>query len=121
MGTLLNWVIALVLGGVGVMIVAAILPGFRVRGGFGSAVLVGLVYGVLKAVLQGVLILLSFPLVVVTLGLFILVINAFLLWLTDKLMTRFEVRSFGSLLLGAILLSLIDYGFQMFLRHGAPF
>ena len=121
MDAIARFLISLLLGGLAVMIVAKILPGFRIRGGFGSAMLVGLVYGVLKGLLQTLLILVSLPLVVLTLGLFILVINAFLLWLTDKLMDRFEVSSLGSLLIGALLLSLVDIAFQMVLRHGALF
>lgn len=119
--TLVQLAVALLLGGVAFMIVARVVPGVRLRGGFGSAVLVGLVYGVLKAVLQTVLIVLSLPFVILTLGLFIVVINAFLLWLTDKLMSRVHIRSVGALLLATVLLSLIDWGFQLLLRQGTLF
>ena len=118
---ILSFLISLLLGGLGVMLVARLLSGFVVSGGFGSYILVGLVYGVLKMLLQKVLIVVTLPMVVLSLGLFILVINAFLLWLTDKLMKRFEVRGMGSLFLGALLLSLIDWGFQLLLRNSAPF
>lgn len=116
-----SFIIALLLGGVGVLIVARLVPGFELRGGFGSAVLVGAVYGVLKAVFQTLLIVLTLPFVVVTLGLFVIVINALLLWLTDKLMHRLHIRSTGSLLLGALLLSLIDIAFQLTMRNSALF
>jgi putative membrane protein len=113
--------VSLLLGGLAVIVVAKLVPGFRIRGGIGSAILVGAVYGVLKIVLQTFLIVLTLPLVILTLGLFILVINAFLLWLTDKLMTRFTVRGFGSLMLGALLMSIIDLAMQLSLRHSALF
>jgi putative membrane protein len=116
-----HFLIALLLGGIGVLIVASIVPGFHLRGGLGSAMLVGLVYGLLKGLFQTALILVSFPLVIVTLGLFVLVINAFLLWLTDKLMNRLEITSIGSLLAGAFLLSVIDVAFHVVLRHGPLF
>jgi putative membrane protein len=119
METVLSLLLSLVLGGVAIVLVARLVPGFRLRGGFGDAVLVGLVYGVLKALLQTALIIVTLPLVVLTLGLFILVINAFLLWLTDKLMRNFTVSSLGALLLGALLLTVIDLAFQMVLRHPA--
>jgi putative membrane protein len=121
MNSLLSFIVSLLLGGVAFLIVARIVPGFRLRGGFGSAIVVALVYGVLKMLLQTVLIILSFPLVILTLGLFIVVINAFLLWLTDKLMHRLDIGSFGALALGTILLSLIDWGFQLLLRNSALF
>jgi putative membrane protein len=116
-----SFLIALLLSGVGILVVARIVPGFHLRGGLGSAMLVGLVYGLLKALFQTALIILSAPLVIATLGLFILIINAFLLWLTDKLMSRLTITSIGSLLLGALLLSLIDFAFHVVLRHGALF
>src|SRR5215475_352773 len=108
---LLAFVVSLLLGGLAFLIVARILPGFELRGGFGSAVLVAFVYGVIKALLWKLLVILSFPLVLVTLGLFIFVINAFLLWLTDKLVRRLQVRSFGTLIIAALLLSVLDFVF----------
>ena len=118
----LGFVMSLLLGGLAVMAVARLVSGFHVKGGFGSYVLVGLVYGILKMLLQKILIVVTFPAVILTLGLFILVINAFLLWLTDKLMKRFTVDSAGSLFIGALLLSLIDWVFQLILRgHSALF
>lgn len=79
--------------GVAVMIASMVVPGFKVRGGFGSALLVGLVYGVLKV-----------PLLILA----FFAVNAFLLWLTDKLLDDFELEVFSSLLLGTLALSVID-------------
>lgn len=113
--------ISLVFGGLAFLIVARVLPGFRLRGGFGSAVLVAFVYGVMKALLFKVLVLLSLPLVLVTLGLFIFVINAFLLWLTDKLLRRLEVNGFGTLIVAALLLSILDFVFRWIIGRGAVY
>jgi putative membrane protein len=121
MNSLVQLAVSLLLGGVAFLIVARVVPGFYLRGGFGSAVIVASVYGVLKMLLQKILIIVTFPAVLVTLGLFIVVINAFLLWLTDKLVERVEIRSMGALVLGTILLSLIDWGFQLLVRNGAIF
>ncbi|WP_428261760.1 phage holin family protein [Haliangium sp.] len=121
MQALVPLLIALLLGGVAFMIVAKVVPGFRLRGGFWDAIIVALVYGVLKAVLQKALIALSMPFVLISMGVFIIIINAFLLWLTDKLMHRLQIRSLGALLIGTILLSVIDYGFQLLFRHGPIF
>jgi putative membrane protein len=112
-------VIAALLGGLAFLLVARIVPGFRVRGGFGTAVGIAAVFALLKAVLQGVLVFLTFPLVLVTLGLFIIVINAFLLWLTDKLVRRFTVEGAGALIIGSLLLSLIDLVMSLAIRGGA--
>jgi putative membrane protein len=112
-------VIAALLGGLAFLVVAHIVPGFRIRGGFPTAVGIAAVFALLKALLQGVLILLTLPLVLVTLGLFIVVINAFLLWLTDKLVRRFTVVGAGPMIVGSLLLSLIDIVMSLAIRGGA--
>ena len=116
---MIPFIVSLLLGGLAFLIVERVVPGFRIRGGFGSAVLVAFVYGIIKALLFAALVVLSLPLVLVTFGLFILVINAILLWLTDKLMDRFEVRSFGTLVWAGLLLSILDLAFGMLVRRGA--
>ncbi len=113
------FVISLLLGGLAFLIVARVLPGFRLRGGFGSAVLVAFVYGLIKSLLWKLLVILSLPFVIVTLGAFIFIINAFLLWLTDKILERLEVRGFGTLVLAAFLLSVLDFVFRALIRGGA--
>jgi putative membrane protein len=112
---------SLALGGLAFLIVARVLPGFRIKGGFGTAVLVAFVYGVMKALLWKLLVLLTLPFVIVTLGLFIFVINAFLLWLTDKVLARLEVRGPFTLLAAAGLLSVIDFAFHLLIGRGATF
>jgi len=119
--TLLQLLIAALLGGVGVVLVSKLVPGFEVKGGFVTAVVVGLVYGILKVLLQKLLIVLALPVVLITFGLFILVINAFLLWITDQLVSGFEVKSKTALLLGALLLSVVDIVFHIVLGGGAPY
>ena len=84
-----------------VLLVARLVPGVQVRG-YGTALSVALVYGVLTWALKMLLVALSFPLVILTLGAFLLVINAFLLWLTDKLLTAFDIRSWSSLVLATL-------------------
>ncbi len=90
-----------------VFLVAMFLPSVRVRS-FGSAVTVAVVYGVLKFFLHWVLVLVSLPFIIITLGLFLIVINAFLLWLTDKLIDGFEIDSVGSTLMASVLISVLD-------------
>lgn len=108
---------AIILGGVGVWIVAWLVQGFEIRGGFVSAMLIGGIYGLLKYLLGTLLIILALPLVILSLGLFLVVINAFLLWITDKLLPRLEIRSLGALLLATIALSAIDILFGWLLGY----
>ncbi|MCA9663251.1 MAG: phage holin family protein [Myxococcales bacterium] len=115
------YAVSLALGALAFLLVARILPGFEIRGGLKSAFVVALVYGVLKMILQKVLILVTLPMVVVSLGLFILVINAFLLWVTDKVLERFEIKSFGALVGGTLLLALFDFVARAVITGGTVF
>jgi putative membrane protein len=91
-------------GGV-VLATAKLVPGIVVRS-YGAAVGVAAVYGILSWLLKGLLIFLSFPFIIVTFGLFLLVLNAFLLWLTDKLLDSFEIKGFGPLAFGTVLITI---------------
>jgi putative membrane protein len=115
------YVISLLLGALGFLLVARLLPGFEIRGGFRSAFVVALVYGILKMLMQKVLIVVTLPMVILSLGLFILVINGFLLWLTDKLLERFEVKNFATLALGTLLLAAFDFAARAIITGGTIF
>ena len=83
---------------------ATALPGVRLKS-FGTALVVVLVYGVLNYFLFWLVALIAFIPMLLSFGLFGLVINAFLLWLTDKLINDFEIDSLRTTLLIAILLT----------------
>lgn len=68
-----------------------------------------LVLGLLNAVLRPVLVLLTAPLWIVTFGLFLIVVNALMLWLAGVLVPGFTVEGFVAALLGAIVLSVISF------------
>lgn len=116
MGGLWTYLISLGLSGLGMLVVSRILPGVHIRGGLWSAIVVSFVYGTLRLLLQKLLIVLTIPLVALTFGGFILVINAFLLWLTDKLLKRFEVDSIWWLLIGAASLSVVEMGVRWIMQ-----
>lgn len=74
-----------------VLLVCRIIPGVRVDG-WGSAIGVAVVYGLLTATLGKILLVLTLPVTILTFGLFALVLNGFMLWITDKLLSGFEIR-----------------------------
>ena len=88
-----------------VYVLASVLPGIRMKS-FGTAVMVALVYGVLNYFLFWMLALITFIPMILSLGLFGLVINTFLLWVTDKVVEDFEIRSLGMTFLMAVFLTL---------------
>jgi len=90
-------------------LVAKIVPGIEIDG-CGYALLAGLVLGVINALVRPLLVLLTLPVTVLTLGLFLLVINALMLKLAAALAPGFRVRGFGAALLGALLLSIFSFG-----------
>ncbi|HEX2573832.1 MAG TPA: phage holin family protein [Polyangia bacterium] len=103
--SMLNLLLQVLISAVSVFLAAKVVPGVRVRS-FGSALIFAIVLGLLDKLLFKLLVILGLPLVVVSFGLFIFVINAFLFWLADKLVDGVEVDGFGSALLGSIVTSL---------------
>lgn len=102
---------------VAVYLISRIFPGVRIRS-FKAALVVSAVYGLLNFLLFRVLIILTFPLIVlkwVTLGLFGVVLNAVLLMITDKLVDDFELSGFGSALLAAVGISAVNLALSLVL------
>ncbi len=84
-----------------------VLPGITVSS-FGSALLTALVLGLINTVIRPILVLLTLPITLVTLGLFILVINALLFWMVASFVPGFQVQGFWSAFWGAIAYSVIS-------------
>jgi putative membrane protein len=104
MRLLLNWV----LSALAVWIVAKVVPGIYVSGPL-SALVAALIIGFINATLGLLLKIITFPLTLLTLGVFWFVINALMLKLASALLSpRFEVRGFAAAFVGAILLSLVN-------------
>ena len=99
---LLRWVI----NAAGLLLVAYLYPGVVVEG-FLAALLAALVLGLVNAVIRPILVILTLPATILTLGLFIFVINAFLFWFVAEIVHGFRVTGFGAALLGSILYSII--------------
>lgn len=94
--------------------VSQIYPGisFRPGAGFGDVLLAGLALGLANALVRPILLFLTFPLNLLTLGLFTFVINALILYLVAAL-TALEVRGFLDALIGAFLLALVSFGLSL--------
>lgn len=88
------------------MLVAYLYPGVAVAS-FGAALLAALVLGLVNAVIRPILVILTLPVTLLTLGLFIFVINALLFWFVAEVVQGFQVSGFGAALLGSILYSVI--------------
>ena len=102
-GLLIRWLIL----AAAILIAAYLLPGIAVSS-FGSALFAALVLGFLNAFFRPILLILTLPINVFTIGLFTFVINAFLLQMTSGVIDGFAVRGFGSALIGSILISIVS-------------
>jgi putative membrane protein len=103
MRLLLHWL----LSAIAVWIVAHIVPGISVSGPT-AALIAALVIGLINATLGLLLKILTFPLTLLTLGLFWFVINALMLELAASFVQGFQVRGFVAALIGAVMLSLVS-------------
>jgi len=93
---------------------AAVVPGVEISGPL-AALGAGLVFGLVNAVVRPVLVIFTLPLTLLTLGLFLLVLNGFCFWLTSALVKGFEVHGFWPALFGALLVSVVSWLLTAFL------
>ena len=98
----------LLLNTVAIVLAAYVLPGLHVSGVV-PALLAGAILGFVNAIVRPVLFLLTLPLTLITLGLFIFVLNAICFALTAALVPGFSVDGFGWSLLGALLVSIVSW------------
>ena len=98
----------LLLNGVAIVLAAYVLPGLHVDGPV-PALLAGIILGFVNAIIRPVLFLLTLPLTLITLGLFIFILNAVCFALTAALVPGFSVDGFGWALLGALLVSVVSW------------
>ena len=103
MRLLLNWV----LSALAVWIVSRVVPGIHVNGPM-AALIAALVIGLINATLGFIVKVVTFPLTILTLGLFWFVVNALMLKLASVFVPGFEVHGFTAAFLGAIVLSLVS-------------
>jgi putative membrane protein len=99
--------IRLIINAALLLIVSRLVPGLYVEG-WGSAFIGAIVLGLVNFFVKPVMVVLTFPLTIVTMGLFLLVINALMLWLVSGLVPGIHLRDFGSALLGSLLFSLLN-------------
>ena len=124
-----GFVLRFVVTGVAVLVAVQVIPGLTIDSFAAGAVGV-LVLAILNAVVRPLLYLLSAPFIIVTLGLFMIVINAFLLHVVSVLVMGFHVHGFWPAVGGAVLISLVSWVMnlmvserghvQMFVPHPRP-
>ena len=103
----MNFILKIVLTAVAVLAIAHFLPGVSVVN-FTNAVIVAVVLALLRVTIKPLLIILTLPVTIVTLGLFLLVINALIILLADNLIDGFHVTGFWVALIFSLILSIFE-------------
>ncbi|MFQ5538635.1 MAG: phage holin family protein [Gemmatimonadota bacterium] len=102
-----NFLIRLFVNALALSAAAYVVPGIHLTGGFFDILLVALVFGIVNAILKPILILLSLPFLILTLGLFAFVVNGVLLLVTAALTEHLAVSGIFAAILGSIIISLV--------------
>lgn len=101
----MNYILKILLSAIAVFVLAHVLPGIGVSS-YVSAILVAVVLGFLNTIVRPVLVLLTIPVTIVTLGLFLLVINAIMVMLAGYFISGFSVAGLLSAIIFSVLLSI---------------
>lgn len=109
-----GWILRWLLNILAILLTAAIIPGFEVT--VWGAIVGSIVLGVVNAVIRPLLIILTLPLNVVTLGIFTFIINGLMLWLTAATVKGFDIYGFWWAVLSAIVLSLLSFVISLFIE-----
>lgn len=100
---LLSWLVS----ALAFLAIPYIIPGIMVQG-FGTALILALLWGLVNITIKPILLLLTLPLNLLTFGIFTFIINGFLFWILGGVVKGFEVQGFWIAVLGALVLSVIN-------------
>jgi putative membrane protein len=115
----MGFVIRALVNAVAIFLAPYVVPGIAVDS-LVTAALAGLVLGLVNAIVRPVLVVLTLPFTLVTLGLFLLLLNAFCLWLTSVLVDGFTVQGFRAAFLGALFVSVVSWLLSAFGGGATP-
>lgn len=115
MKLILKWI----LSAAALLFVAYIYSGVEVKS-FTAALIAAFVIGLLNTIVRPILVVLTLPVTVITLGLFLFVINALMFWAAASVLDGFHVRGFGAALLGSLIYSVIGIVVESALERLLP-
>ena len=107
-------IIQILLNGVAILLVARIVPGIHYQGDWIYLLLTGVVFGLLNLTVKPLVTVLSLPVVVLSLGLFFIVINGFILYVAAWLLDGLTIDGCGAALLGGLVLALFNWVVRAF-------
>lgn len=94
---------------IAILIIAYLFPGLIWVDSFWAALVTAFLLGIVNAIVRPILVFFTFPITILTLGLFLLILNGLMLWLVSALVSGFHVEGFWGAVLGSILISLVSW------------
>jgi putative membrane protein len=113
---MLSLILVWVLSAVALLLTSKMIKGFEIQS-FGSAMLASFVIGFLNMVLRPILLLLTLPLNILTLGLFTFIVNAIVLKSASGILKGFSIKTWGDAILGAVVLAIVQLLIQFILPY----
>ncbi len=104
---MINFILRLIILAAGIFLAAFLVPGIAVAG-YGAAIKAALLLGILNIFIKPVLLLLTLPINILSLGIFTLIINGLLLWLVGTVVAGFTISGFFTAILGSIIISILS-------------
>jgi putative membrane protein len=102
----MHFLIRLLINGIVFYLIALYVPGIHANS-FGAAVLAAFIFGIVNAIVRPIVLLLTLPLTIITLGLFIIIVNALMFWLATWIAPGFKVDGFTPALIGGIIMMIV--------------
>jgi putative membrane protein len=109
----MGFLIRAIVNAVAIWLATEVVPGIEAHGAV-AVIVAAMVLGLINAIVRPVLLVLTLPLTLVTLGLFLFVLNALCLWLTSAVVPGFEVRGFWPAFWGALIVSALSWAVNGF-------
>jgi putative membrane protein len=102
----MHFLLRLLINGIVFYLIALYVPGIHANG-FVSAIVAAFIFGIVNAIIRPIVLVLTLPLTIVTLGLFIIVVNALMFWLATWIAPGFRVDGFTPALIGGIIMMIV--------------
>jgi putative membrane protein len=99
----MHLLIRLILNALAFWLIAKYVPGFHMAGMW-TPLIAAVIFGIVNAIVRPIVLLLTLPITIVTLGLFIIIVNALMFWLVTWITPNFKADGFGPVLIGAIIM-----------------
>lgn len=99
----------------GLFVASLLISGIDYQKRFLVLIIASLIFGIVNALIRPIVVIISLPAIVLTLGVFTLIVNAFMLWLTSRLYPSFQIRSIWAALGAVVIVWLVNYCIDLFI------